>query len=223
MLVADFGLATVERAYPQLVGAAFGGYTEGVCAEGRDFVCNVKDGLFTCRPCDYDQLAAFKNLQHLCNRLATAFEVGRDKLAETDARIGRITATLVGLVGGRLSATLPPPASVAAAIAAAKSDPSAHETFRKIAQVVPELVTYFSQGAAIVSAPSSYPTPPPQPRADPSGDPPVVVPGPEHPSARLPARSKVKAAGMFVGVLGVLTAVGLVAAAHYSKKGRRLR
>lgn len=224
MLVANaFGLPMVEPAYPSLTGALYG-YSEGVCAEGKDFVCNVKDGLFTCRPCDFAQLEQFKRMQDLANRLATAFEIPRDKLAETDARIGRITATLVGLVGGRLQATLPAPSAVLPAIAAAKAEPTSHDTFRKIALVVPELVGWFSSGAAIVNAPTSYPTPPPQPRAQPSGDPPVVVPGPTSPSPMpMPPRSKLKAAGMFVGALGLLTAIGLVATAHYSKKGRRLR
>lgn len=225
MLVANaFGLPTIEPAFPTLVGLY--GYTEGSCAEGRDFVCNVKDGLWTCRPCDLRQLSAFKELQHTANQLATLFELGRDKLAETDARIGRITSTLVGLVASRLAVRLPAPASVAAAVAAAKSEPTAHETFRKIAQVVPELLSWFTAGVIALKAPLSYPTPPPQPRAGPSGEPPVVIPGPgtgpDTPMPPLP-RSRVKSAGIFVGVLGVIAAIALVSTAHYSKKGRRFR
>lgn len=223
MLVANaFGLPTVERAYPTLVGA-LAGYTEGGCATGSDFVCNVKDGLYTCRPCNFPQLSAFKQVQDLLNRLATAFEFGRDKLSELDGRIGGVTARLVGLVGGRLTATLPPPQSVAIVVAAAKADPTAHDTFRQVASAVPELITWLSSGAAMLNAPTSYPTPPALPRAGSTGDGPVTLPSPTPTPASLPPpRTKAKAAGMFVGVLGVLTAIGLVATAHYSKKGRRI-
>jgi hypothetical protein len=224
MLVADFGFATVEPAYPTLVGGfpGFGAYTEGVCAEGKDYVCNVKDGLFTCRPCNFPQLAVFKQLQHLANRLAVAFEIGSQHLAETDARLGRITATLVGKVSGPLAAKLAAPAVLASAITAARDEPTSHDTFRKIAAVVPEFVDWFSAGVGLIGAPATYPTPPPQPRAAPSGDGPIKLPSPELPAVP-PIRSKLRGAGLAVGVLGVITAIGLVAAAHFSKKGRRLR
>jgi hypothetical protein len=219
-----FGIPVVESALPSLTGA-FYGYTEGVCAEGKDFVCNVKDGLWTCRPCDFAQLSQFKQLQHMANRLATGFGISRDKLAETDARIGRITATLVGLVSRKLSGMLAPPSGAMAAVAAAQEAPTDHETFRAIAKAVPELVSWFDAGIALTGAPSSYPTPPPQPRAEPSGDSPITIPEPGRDGLPpLATRSRrMKMAGAAVGILGVVTAVGLVAAAHYSKKGRRLR
>src|SRR5262245_36990921 len=217
MLVANaFGIPVVERAYPTLVGLGAiiaGSYTEGVCANGADFICNVKDGLYSCRPCAFEQLGQFKELQHRANRLATKFEFGRDKLTEVDGRIATVTARLVGLVSGRLSAVLTPPLALATAIAAAKSDPTAHDTFRQISAFVPEFVQWFGAGIAMVDAPESYPTPPALPRAQPGGDGPVTVPT-TTPTLPVPApKSRMKAAGMFVGVLGVLTAIGLVATA----------
>ena len=210
-----FGMHVIERYAP--LGSALGAdYREGVCAEGADFVCGPRPeegGLYSCRPCNYPQLAVFKDLQAQINRIITSRKLPSSLLLKTDGRIGSKTATSLGKVVESVGAAAFPPDLQAAAMSAMNA-PYAEQTYKEIAKVSPGMRDYLKAQANADGAPKNVPAPPSKPD--------TVTTGPATPEERIlmPEAPKRGRLGYVVGGLAVVTAVGLVAAAAYQKRRR---
>lgn len=185
-------------------GINFGAYTEGVCAEGKDFVCSEVGGVHSCRPCNFPQLEAFRALQGELNRVAKARGYKSSYLLDIDGRMGPLTARTLGVIGTNVESVVKPEnAGVSQAIKAAAAAPDSPDTHRLIAMYVPELRLYFNAVANTSGAPTSFPEAPPVPGGGGVG--PIPVPGTTVPTA--PPPQVVKA-----GPPGILGFLALVAA-----------
>jgi hypothetical protein len=216
-----FGLHTVDWYAPlgPLAGmSGFGGlgdYREGVCAEGADFICGVRNGLYACRPCGYPQLAAFENFQTQVNRIIKSRGLPSRLILAIDGRIGSKTTASFGKVVEALGVSGLPPDLQPAAIAAMNA-PNAEQTFKEIAKVGPGAADYLQARADAEGAPKNVPAPPAKPEPITTGPATPVITTTSVPSA--PRRRS--RAGYVVGGLAVLAAVGVVGAAAYQKRKR---
>jgi len=205
----SLGLHTIERWAPLGgFGAVEGDYAEGVCADGADFLCGPRDGLFSCRPCTADRLVEFRAFQTQLNRLVVARGLPKSLVLDVDGRVGVKTATTLGAVARSLGGSFPLQAQVAVGLA--MNSPSTEQTAREIAKVVPTLRKYAEQTANDLNAPKSVPEPT-KPVATGPGTttlPPMTFP------------KKKVSSGVVVGVLAGITALGLVGAAAYAKRRR---
>lgn len=197
------------------------GPVSGGCDAGKDYICGPRGGIFSCRPCDYSQLAAFKALQKKANQLVVALGMtkkpaiitgrygctGGDILA-IDGRVGpctrRTVAAIVEKFGPALMGSTDP----------RLSSTQFKSTYEYIAYVVPELNAYFSHLITLSNAPRNVPAPAQQPikRTNAPGS----VPQPE-PDRRTVVFKEPARAGLTLGIFGALAAVGLVGAGvmHY--------
>lgn len=137
------------------------------CADGGDFQCSVKGGIFSCRPCDFPQLEVFKGLQTQTNRLLSGFGIQlpadrRDGAAQSvlwvDGRLGPKTATAVSLVAikAKEKGYQAPLVLIPGLMEAMKNSPAGAAKF------APELLVYFKNVADKIQAatpPSGIPTP----------------------------------------------------------------
>lgn len=190
----SLGFEVVDR-WSRLDGR-FGDYAEGVCAQGANFLCGPKDGLFSCRPCTADSLKVFKDLQGQLNRLVVAKNLPRTLLLDIDGRFGPRTMTTARAVAVVTGATIP-----------ASTEEGARWLATRAESVSKELKT----AADEAGAPKTPPTPPKDI---------TVTPGPDAASLPAPARGNGHA-GLIIGGLALLAAGGLVASAAYAKKKRR--
>jgi hypothetical protein len=214
-------------------GFGLGAFQQGQCADGADFVCGPKTSkgitVNSCRPCDFAQLAAFKELQNLANSLVVALGLSRSPAIITgpstcsggdilalDGRVGPCTARTITRIMGVGPDKLTP---IDPLLSAANFQP----TQEYIAHALPEIVSYMRQLATLTSAPRDVPAPPQQPISTTAGGP---GPGPGEEAIAvvppLPVLPKRKASGLAitVGVLGALAAVGLVGAGINYQRGR---
>lgn len=205
-------------------GLGLGAFDQGSCADGADFVC--KSGtqrgvtVFSCRPCDFAQLAVFRALQQKANQLVVALGMtkkpalitgprsceGGDILA-VDERVGPCTARTISRI-----------VRVFGPLTMAPTDPlldleNFQVTEEYIAHSAPELITYFDQLIALTNAPKNVPAPVQQPvkGVDAPGDIPKVVLPEALPS---PAQPK-NGTKIMLGLLAALAAVGLVGTGVY--------
>lgn len=195
------------------------------CGDGSDFICGPKGGVFSCRPCDFSQLAAFKQLQKMANQLVVSLGMsnkpavitglnsctGGDILA-LDGRVGPCTKRTVANIVTVFGIRKMPPASDLLAVGTFESTPN------YIARVIPELLEYFSQLIVLTNAPKDVPAPAQQPISRVPGSPGKVPPAPEASNGFIVPRPPSRA-GAFVGILGVLAAAGLVGTAVYYYRG----
>ena len=208
---------------PALLG--FGAYEQGVCADGADYVCSSRNGEYSCRPCDYAQLAMFKELQNQINRLIMKYGLGRQ--IAVDGRIGDDTTRAAGAVYRASKGSYAPSASVRPALEAALASPDSASSMQALASVADETTPFFAAIAAAEGAPPTSATNPAKPSADagpyPQLPPRVTDQGTLEPSD-VPAGKRGRGGLVFLGVLAMLGAVGLVGTAHYygnNKKKRR--
>lgn len=213
-----------------------GAYEEGICKEGKDFICQVKEGLFSCQPCDFEQLSTFKELQYQVARMAyatglskklAAFKACVDKNLQpinclTDGRIGGNTVLMLGAIYPLAYGKVKAPDGLMDVLSAATDDYTTgrarESTMRKLATVSSEMREWLRAAADAWEAPVTLPPEelaPPSTR-DPTG--PMKPPANGGPALPKPPMSKTKKAGLVVGALGLLTAIGLVATAHYYRK-----
>lgn len=213
-----------------------GAFEQGACADGADFVCGPKTSggvtIDSCRPCDFAQLAIFKELQTLANSMVVALKLdnkpaivtgrndcaGGDILA-IDGRIGPCTArTISRIIQGPGLAVLAP------------SDPllarsNFAPTKEYVAHAAPEVAAYLRQLVAVTNAPRNVPAPAQQPVSKTAGGPgssssPIVLPTTTLPAFPSPAARKASGLGLTVGILGALAAVGLVGTGVYYYRSR---
>lgn len=140
-------------------------FTEGACAAGADFLCGPRDGIFSCRPCDDPQLAAFKELQALINGalgsrgLAARIRQLPKARSAIDGRIGASTAAALGALASAIEAEFPPPPSIAGALGLAKSASSSEGTAREIAKAAPDIAAWLRAANIVLGAEPSSPGP----------------------------------------------------------------
>lgn len=207
--------------------AAFGAYTEGTCSEGKDFVCGTRGGIHSCRPCNFDQLEAFRSVQGELNRVIKL--KGLAGLLDIDGRMGPRTAVAIARVAAATSNLLAAPADVAKVIAAVNAAPDAAQTHRVMATYVPEMRTYFAQVADLLGATKDYPEAP-MPAADKGGGGgaiPVPVVESDGGIVIAPPSPGVRTAGVggvapLLALVGILGGVGLAAWGYkrYSERRR---
>jgi hypothetical protein len=205
-------------------GIGFGifeeGPVDGGCADGADFICGPRGGVFSCRPCDFPQLDSFKDLQKLANQLVVGLGManspaiivgehgceGGDILA-LDGRIGPCTKSTISKIVRVTGPTLMPPTDPILSLSQFKPD------YEYIAEVTPELIAYFEQLVALSNAPKDVPAPSQQPIKR------VTAPGSvPKASAPLPSdrfRAKPRVGAMTVGIFGALAAIGLIGTGVY--------
>ncbi len=145
------------------------------CADGGDFQCSVKGGIFSCRPCDFPQLEVFKGLQTQTNRLLSGFGIQlpadrRDGAAQSvlwvDGRLGPKTATAVSLVAIKAEEKgyrpIPPAVPLMRLPGFIEALKNAATAPSGVAKYAPELLAYFKSVADKIQAttpPSGIPTP----------------------------------------------------------------
>lgn len=171
--------------------APLGAYQAGVCADGADYLCNTKNGEYSCRPCNYPQLEMFKELQRQINRLVIS--TGRGYQLTVDGRIGDDTTKVLGQVFTAIGGTMSPPIQTGFALALTQTSPTGQGTMSAVASVADDIVPYLKRMADRAGAPLSPPTPtpprlppmPPLPGTQPGT---TVVPSPpgKEPSVTLP-------------------------------------
>ena len=218
----NLGLEVI-RPTMEINGLGFGSYVEGVCAEGKDFVCGVRNGVHSCRPCKFDQLDAFRGLQGEINRIIAL--KGLPGLLDIDGRMGPRTARAIALVANATSNALPQGASVQKVIAACQSAPDSPDTHRLIATFVPELRTYFAQVADLLGANKDYPEAP-MPDADKAGGGAIPVPIIESDGGIVTERQPINQAGAggwgpLLALVGIVAGGGLAVWGYKRYSGRR--
>jgi hypothetical protein len=201
------------------------GPVDGGCAQGADFICGPRGGVFSCRPCDFSQLEQFKQLQRLANQLVVGLGMantpavitglnsceGGDILA-IDGRVGPCTKrTLTRIVRVFGPLTMAPTNPL---LDLAKFEPTAEY----ISTVIPELLTYLGQLVALSNAPKNVPAPPKQPIK--SVDAPGKLPLPSSEPVAKPFPRRPSMVG--VGIFAALAAVGLTAAGVYYYRSENL-
>lgn len=188
--------AIVVTKYAPLGGLS--GYTEGVCVEGADFLCGVRNGVYSCRPCNVDQLSMFKDLQIHVNSilesrgLAARIERGPKARSAIDGRIGSSTTVALGELAEVVADEFPPQAVVREALEVVWAAPASQDAARAVARTAPEITAWLVQVASGLQASISPDTAPPRKRS------------------RAP---------LFVGVVAGLAAIGLVGTAIYQRRG----
>lgn len=211
-------------------GAGLGTFTEGPvdggCKSGADFICGPRGGILSCRPCDFSQLDAFKQLQKTANQLVVglgldkspAIIVGADTceggdLLAIDGRVGPCTRRTISKIVRVAGPTLMKPTDPILGLA--KFKPNSEY----IAHVIPELLAYMDQLVAISKAPRNVPAPAQQPikRVTAPGSVPVVV-APNGKTVPASARTGKSKYGWTLGIFGALAAVGLVGTGVYYYK-----
>jgi hypothetical protein len=213
MLSSRLGFPTVNRWAPlggrgfsgAKIWGRFGDYTETITTEGScggaDFRCSARpedNGIFSCRPCTTSVLNVFKDLQGQMNRLVVAKGLSRSLLLDIDGRIGPqtiATARAIAALTGTQS-SIPPGTEAGARWLATRAEAAAKE---------------LKYAADQAGAPTKPPVPPAPPVSTTPIPPGTTVPG-------LPVVASKSKAGLVVGGLAALTAVGLVAAAYYRKR-----
>jgi hypothetical protein len=208
--------------------APLGAYQAGVCADGADYLCNEKNGEYSCRPCNYPQLEMFKELQRQINRLVIA--TGRGYQVSVDGRIGDDTTKVLGQVYTAISGTMSPPISTGFALALTQTSPTGQGTMSAVASVADDIVPYLTRMADRAGAPLSPPTPtpprlppmPPLPGAQPGQ---TVVPAPStrEPSITLPSapRTAAKGRGINPYALGAVAMGTLALVLAYRKNKKK--
>jgi hypothetical protein len=213
-------------------GVGLGTFEEGPVSggskAGKDFICGPKGGIFSCRPCDFPQLASFKQLQKMANQLVVGLGLskspaiingqhgceGGDILA-IDGRIGPCTKSTVTKIVRVMGPVLMKPTDPILSLSRFKPD------YEYIAHVTPELIAYFSQLIALSKAPKNVPAPTRQPikrvTAPGGGVPSPVAPLPTLPQASFKPVTKSRA-GLTVGIFGALAAIGLIGTGVYYYK-----
>ncbi len=220
----NLGLEVI-RPVMALNGLGLGSYTEGVCAEGKDFVCGVRNGIHSCRPCALDQLDAFRGLQGELNRVVLLKGLGG--LLDIDGRMGPRTAAAIARVAGSTANALAQSGDVMKVVQACQSAPDSPATHRLIATYVPELRSYFAQVADLLGASKDYPEAP-MPDADKAGGGgaipvPIVEPDGGIVTTRQPASTAgVGGWGPLLALVGILGG-GALAAWGYKKYSARRR
>jgi hypothetical protein len=200
MLSYSLGFETVDR-WSRLDGRGLSDdFTEGVCAQGANFLCNTVNGLFSCRPCTSKGLADFKALQTQINRLIVAQKLPLAFL-QVDGRIGSKTVTALGVVVKAVSPSYPIPMAGQRGILLAMSQPTSEEAAREVAKFIPTYSAYAKSAADAMGAPAK----PPVATSPPKDIEVVPVPTPPEPPKRR--------TGLIIGSLAAVTAIGLVAAA----------
>lgn len=203
------------------------GPVSGGCKAGKDFICGPKGGIFSCRPCDYSQLDAFKALQKLANQLVVALGMakspaiingqhgceGGDILA-IDGRIGPCTKSTITKIVRIHGPALMMPTDPLLGLGKFKPD------YEYIAHVTPELIAYFSRLAAVSNAPKNVPAPSRQPIKRVTA--PGTVPGVVAPLPSIPAPPSRIAWGATIGIFGALAAIGLISSGVYYYQGERM-
>ncbi len=115
----------------------------------------------SCRPCDFPQLAVFKDLQAQTNRILVARRIElppefRDgngsSLLWIDGRIGPKTTTAVGLAAIAAEQVVPVPAELLNALRMAANPPVDSNPMGAVAQHAKEIATYFSHVADQINA-----------------------------------------------------------------------
>lgn len=174
-------------------GINLGAYNEGVCAEGKDFLCSEVGGVHSCRPCNFPQLEAFRALQGELNRIVQARGYKSSYMLDIDGRMGPLTARTLAAVGTGVAGVVAASTEVDQVIKAAAAAPNAENTHRLIASYVPELRLYFNAVANKSGAPQSFPEAPPTPGGGTVG--PIPQPGTSPVPTTVPPPGKVLKAG----------------------------
>lgn len=220
-----FGVPTVNiyaplgRAGRRGLGASDGDYTIGsVCGAGTDLVCNVKGWIYSCRPCDTPQLAVLKDLQDQVNRILKAKGLITSSLPflDEDGRVGPKTAVAFAAAVKQAMGVATLPATLQVAAGVAGSQPGSQQAMQEIAKAAPTAQAYLRQVADMIGAPHEIPQGPQGPPSGATG--PATLPDPGQ--VYLPPPKKGNA-GVVVGALAGLTAIGLVGTAVYYKRKRR--
>jgi hypothetical protein len=212
-------------------GFGFGGlgaFQQGQCADGADFVCGPKTSkgvtVNSCRPCDFAQLEAFRELQERANSLVVALGMEKSPAIITgpDSCGGGDILALDGRVGPCTTRTVARIIQIFGPRKLAASDPllrpsNFQPTKEYVAHALPEIVSYLRQLVTLTNAPKNVPAPAQQPIKTVSGGPgagsgefpTTIVPG-LTPKPKTGASLKVT-----IGILGALAAVGLVGTGVY--------
>lgn len=204
---------------------ALGAYAEGACAEGKDFVCGERNGVHSCRPCDFAQLEQFRGLQGELNRIMAVDDPKNNmgKWLDIDGRMGPFTARALARVGAAVASKYPLTADVQKVVQACASAPDSTATHRLIATYVPELRAFFKGVADSENARKDYPEAPMPPESKPGGGAPVQVPIVEPDGGIVTAPSTAAAKSNTGAVLAVVAAVAGVGAAAWGYKRYRDR
>lgn len=222
----DLGLEVIRPVMALNGNLGLGAYTEGVCAEGKDFVCGVRNGIHSCRPCKYDQLDAFRALQGEINRIIVI--KGLSGLLDIDGRMGPRTARALAAVANATSNAMPQTSDVMTVVQACNAAPDSPATHRLLARFVPELRAYFAQVADLLGASHDYPEAP-MPDADKAGagntiPVPIVEPDGGIVTERQPvSQAGVGGWGPFLALVGICAGGGLAVWGYKRYGGRHRR
>lgn len=213
-------------------GFGLGAFQQGACADGADFVCKAGTQrgvtVFSCRPCDFEQLAVFRALQQKANQLVVALGMTKEPGVITGRRTceGGDILAIDERVGPCTARTISRIVRVFGPLTMAPTDPvldlaTFQPTEEYVAHVAPELIAYLDQLIALTKAPKTVPAPVQQPikSVDAPGSVPLVTPPPLPP---LPSPLQPVGGGkLMLGIMAGLTAIGLTAAGVYYYRSER--
>lgn len=202
-------------------GAELGTFEQGACADGSDFTCGPRGGVFSCRPCDFTQLEAFKQLQKIANQLVVGLGMEKSPAVITGLNSceGGDILAIDGRVGPCTKRTIARIIRVFGPLTMAPTNPlldleNFKPTSEYIASVIPELTTYFRQLVALSKAPKDVPAPAQQPIKGfpaPGKVPLSILPG----NGVRELRPPVNGGKVALGIMAALAAIGLVGTGVY--------
>jgi hypothetical protein len=208
---AGFGLGTFEE-----------GPVSGGCDAGKDFICGPKGGVFSCRPCDFPQLDAFKELQRMANQLVVALGMANKPgiIVGQHGCAGGDLLAIDGRIGPCTKKTITQIVRVFGPLTMAPTDPllslsKFQSEYEYIAHVAPELQAYFGQLVKLSNAPKNVPAPSRQPIKSVTAPGSVPVSSTPEEIRRVTRRVTRKTGRAGLVALGALAAIGLVGTGVY--------